>query len=251
MPQNSIIVNKNCYFIENMPSAYVSAAFSNRNAGNMSLSYGDTAGSLENRKIFLGSIGCAFSDLVSAKQVHSNHLACVSSGDKGKGALSYEGAIDDTDALITDTKNLPLAVFTADCLSVFIYDPLRPAIGMVHAGWRSSKENILINSVKLMQEKFNTDPTKLYLGFGPSMRGCCYEVGDEFKQFFPQGLEQRQGCYYLDLAAINTKQAQSLGVKSENIWDSGICTSCQNKEFFSYRKEGASCGRAISVIMLK
>lgn len=226
-------------------------ACSMRAFGNMSLYYGDTQGALENRKIFLRGKGIDYRDLVCAKQVHGSRVACIEEPDKGRGAVYYHNSIPDTDALITDKKKLPLAIFTADCLSIFLYDYNRPAIGLVHAGWRSTKDNIASKAIGLMREKFNTQAKDLYVGFSPSIRGCCYEVSREFSKFFPYGLAQRKSRAYLDLAKINKKHILGLGVKEQNILDSGLCTSCQNKEFFSYRKDGSSSGRMMSVMMLR
>lgn len=226
-------------------------AFSNRYMGNMSLVYGDIRDSLDNRKIFLRKLGIDYHNLVCVQQVHGSKVRYIQESDKGKGALSYDSAIVDTDALITDERNLPLAIFTADCLAVFLYDPDRPAVGLIHTGWRSTKENITTKAVLLMQEIFNTKPDDLYVGFGSVIRDCCYQVGKEFSDCFTYGLKQRDGHYYLDLAGINKKQLLDSGVKPERIFDTNICTSCRNTEFFSYRKEGSGCGRIMSVIMLK
>lgn len=217
----------------------------------MSLLYGDTKDSLKNRKAFLSELGIDYRDLVCAKQVHDTKVSYVGPGDQGKGALYYDTAIDSTDALITDKKNIPLAIFTADCLSIFLYDSKVPAISLVHAGWRNTKENITTKTVQSMEEKFNTKPEDLCVSFGPAIRGCCYEVGREFKQFFSSDLIERDGHYYLDLVKINKKQVLDSGAKEINIFDSKICTSCQNEGFFSYRKEGNSCGRIMSVMMLR
>jgi YfiH family protein len=227
------------------------SAFSPRLFQNMSLFYGDTRESLTNRKSFLSTMDIDYRDLVCAKQIHSSCARYVKEEDKGKGALSYDSSIADTDALVTDKRNLPLAVFTADCLSIFLYDPDTPAIGLIHAGWRSTKENITDKAIQLMQGKFNTKTSRLYVGFGPAIRSCCCEVGEDFNDLFPRNTIKRNNRYYLDLAQINKRQVLDLGVEENNILDSKICTCCHNKEFFSYRKEGNTCGRLISVIMLK
>lgn len=217
----------------------------------MSLCYGDTAGSLESRRVFLGALGVDYRGLICAKQAHKANVRYAQEIDRGKGALSYENAIADTDAFITDKPNLPLAVFSADCLSVFLYDPKTPAIGLAHAGWRSTQENIIAKTLRLMRDKFNTRAEDLYAGLGPSIRNCCYKVGAEFAGLFAYGLLKNNAHYYLDLAGINRKQLLDSGVRGINIFDSGICTSCQNEELFSYRREGKDCGRMMSVIMLK
>lgn len=206
---------------------------------------------MSNRKNFLSTLGIDYRDLVCAKQIHSNYARYVREEDRGKGALSYDSSIADTDALVTNKRNLPLAVFTADCLSIFLYDPATPAIGLIHAGWRSAKENITAKAIQLMQEKFNTKTLDLYVGFGPAIRDCCYEVSRDFNDFFPRDIIERDNRYYLDLLQINKRQVLDSGVKENNILDSKICTYCRNKEFFSHRKEGKACGRLISVMMLK
>jgi len=252
MLQPTPIKYKQYYLFENFPNLNLLCAFSTRILGNMSLSYGDTGNALENRKNFLVSLGIDYQNLVCTKQVHGSLTRYIREIDLGKGALFYDNAISDTDALITDKKNVPLSIFTADCLSVFLYAPKTPSIGLVHAGWRSSKENITAKTVQLMQEKFNAKVEDLYAGFGPAIRDCCFEVEGEFTDFFePEYLIKRDGRYYLDLAGINKKQLLAQGVKDKNIFDSKICTSCRNEEFFSYRKEGIGCGRMMSVIMLK
>jgi YfiH family protein len=242
---------KEYYLFREFPNQGLICAFSTRALGNMSLFYGDIQDSLNNRKNFLRDLGIDYRGLLCAKQVHGSNVGYVEENDKGKGALSYSTCIPDTDALITDKKNLALAVFTADCLSIFLYDSKTSGIALIHAGWRSTKEGIISKTVKLMQERFNTQVKNLYAGLGPAIRDCCYEVGREFSEPFPYGLLKRDNRYYLDLVGINKKQLLDIGVSDTYIYDSGICTSCRNEEFFSHRKEGNRCGRMMSVIMTK
>ena len=226
-------------------------AVSNRSLGNMSLNHGDTEKSLDNRKQFLGVLGIEYQDLVCAKQIHGSVIRYVNENDKGKGAFIYDEAIRGADALITDKKNIPLAVFTADCLSVFMYEPASQVIGIVHAGWRGTKDNICPKAVKLIHDKFGVTPSDLLINFGPCIRSCCYEVSSEFKDFFPDSTSQRDGKYYFDLAAANKAQLIKAGVKEKVISDERVCTSCQNTAYFSFRKEKDKSGRMMAVAMLK
>jgi len=250
MPKVALLKTAENLIFANLADPRPIATFSSRLNQNMSLSYGDTRNSLDNRKDFLQGLGIDFQNLVCAKQIHKGNVRYVTEQDKGRGALSCETSIPDADALITDKKNLPLVVFTADCLSVFLYDPIKPAIGLVHAGWRSSKEDLTAKTLRLMQEQFNTRISDLYAGFGPAIRTCCYEVGQDFQEYFGQNVINRGSRYYADLAGINKKQLLESGVKEKNIFDSQICTSCRNVEFFSYRKDRKDYGRIMSVIML-
>lgn len=228
----------------------VVAAFSTRADGNMSLCYGDTKNALEDRKKFLNNLGIDYRDLICAKQVHGNHVEYVTDAHKGRGAKDYESSFANTDGFVTDQKNLPIAILTADCLSVFIYDPKRPAIAILHAGWRSTEKNICAQGVKVMQERFSSQPENLLVGFGPSIRSCCFEVENDFKSNFAFGLIKREGRTFMDLALINKKQLLDCGVKENSIFDSQICTFSDNN-FFSFRKEAESSGRLISVMMLR
>jgi hypothetical protein len=250
MPKDGLLKTTENLIFANLANPRPIAAFSSRLNQNMSLSYGDTKESLNNRRNFLESSGIDLRNLVCAKQIHRDNIQYVREEDKGRGALSYETSIPDTDALITDKKNLALAVFTADCLSVFLYDPIKPAIGLVHAGWRSSKENLIVKTLRLMQKQFNTRISDLYVGFGPAIGSCCYEVGRDFQEYFGQDVISKGNRYYADLAGINKRQLLESRVKERNIFDSQICTSCHNDAFFSYRKDGKDCGRIMSVIML-
>ncbi len=250
MPQATLIKDKKYRLFRIFPDLI--SAFSSRDSGNMSLFYADRQNALENRKYFLKELNINYNSLVCAKQMHTGAVRYIREDDAGKGALSCENAITDTDAFITDKKNIPLSVFTADCLSVFLYDPKTHSIGLIHAGWRGSKENIVTKTIKLMQGTFNSRARDLYAAFGPAIRDCCYEVGEEFTESFTAGcLAKRNGHYYLDLAGMNKRQLLDSGVKDKNIFDPGICTFCRSEKFFSYRKEGAGCGRMISVMMLK
>jgi len=242
---------KNYNPLEGAVGESVVSAFSAKANGNMSLAYGEASNSLENRKSFLSSLGIDYKDLVCAKQVHGNNVQYVSEADKGSGALTYDTSIPDTDGFITDVRGVPLAIFTADCLSVFLYDPQKPAIGLVHAGWRSSKANIISCAIKLMRDKFKSNPSRLIAGFGARIKDCCYQVSPEFVHNFSSGLVERRGSLYLDLAQVNKKQLIDSGAREENIFDPDICTSCFNEDFFSFRKEGKAAGRMLSVMMLK
>lgn len=248
MAESVIVTNKN---INIFAGEGLVSVFSRRSCGNMSYVYGDTTGSLANRRNFLEPAGINYRDLICAKQTHSNRIHFVSLNDKGRGALSYDSSIEDTDAFTTNVKEAPLAIFTADCLPVFLYDSENKAIGLVHASWRSSQGNIASKTVRSMRDKFGTMPSDLRVYFGPAIRDCCFQVGAEFKDIFPGHLIVRGDDNYLDLAGVNRKQLLDSGVKDINISDSGLCTCCNENDFFSFRREGRYCGRMMSVMMLK
>ncbi|MDP1852954.1 MAG: peptidoglycan editing factor PgeF [Candidatus Omnitrophota bacterium] len=218
----------------------VIASFSDRN---LDLGF-DCPDYKKNRKEFLRLLDIDYDNLVCAKQIHSANVVEVCKKDAG-------GVIPDTDALITKAEHLALAVFTADCPSVFIYDSRNNAIGLVHAGWRGSKDKILQKALMLMRQKFGTEPKDLFCAFGPAIHACCYEIGPDVAAYFPEGVTIRNNKRYLDLALVNQNQLLGLGVKKSQIEDSAICTVCSNVRYFSYRKEKEESGRMMSVMVLK
>ncbi|MEW6170931.1 MAG: peptidoglycan editing factor PgeF [Candidatus Omnitrophota bacterium] len=229
----------------------VIAAFSTKKSGHLGFKNNSTNFLKKNRIKFLEKIQIPYKNLVCAKQTHGANVFCVTGKDKSSGALDYENAINNTDSLITNRRNIPLAVFTADCLSIFLYDPKKSAVGIVHAGWRSTKALIAKKTVFKMKQHFKTKPEDLICYFGPAIKPCCYQVGKDFKRYFPKATKKRNNNFYLDLVKVNKNQLLNSGVKKDKIFDSQVCTSCDNDRFFSYRKEKENAGRIMSVIMLK
>ena len=193
---------------------------------------------------FLKSLGIENKPIVRLQQVHGGRAVRIDA----KTDISAE--IPGADAAVTNVKGVVLSVRTADCLPVFFYDPEHAAIGIAHAGWRSTKERISPAVAGLMESAYKSDPSKLIVGFGPALRQCCYEVKSEFLVHFPDSVVKMAHRHYFDIAGENAEQLLSCGVGSKNIFDCGICTSCRNTEFFSYRKEKDAAGRMLSVIML-
>lgn len=238
------------YFFPNFPQDRVLALFSDRfyNLG----FYNTTAEKLKaNRYNFLKDLGINYKNLVCAKQPHSNKIVLVGLKHKGKGASNFKDAVAGADGFLTNEKNLPLAVFTADCLSIFLFDPKNNAIGLLHAGWKGTQKGISENAVLKMKKFFGTKPKDLIVGFGPAIRKCCYKVGSNFKRYFPRDLIKRANSLYLDIIAANSRQLVKQGIKKKNIFDSKICTSCLKNNFYSYRCEGSGVGRMMSLIILR
>lgn len=194
---------------------------------------------------FLKELGVADLPLASLEQVHKGVVVRVTS------KTNLSSKIKGCDGAITNARDIALMVLTADCLPVFLYDPDKNAVGIAHAGWRSTLDGIAKNIVNAMKLEFKSDPAKILVGFGPAIRQCCYEVNREFLVHFPDSVVKMAHKYYFDLAGENAEQLLSVGVISKNMFDCGICTSCRSDEFYCYRKEQDKTARMASVIMLK
>lgn len=177
------------------------------------------------------------------KQIHGDNILVA------RGGVGTSKGCPDADAYITDEKNLPIAIRTADCVPVFIFDSHHRAIGLAHAGWKGTYKAIAVKTVQRMQEKYASQVSSLKIVLGPSIRECCYQVGEEFRDHFPSHVRDRGGYLYADVIGANRDQLLQAGVQQANIFDSGICTCC-NKNYFSFRRDGEKAGRMISLMML-
>lgn len=211
---------------------------------------------LTNRQMFLNAIGLDINKTVTAKQIHQDKIYIVERGDNIRGATSYSNAIDDTDALITNLKGIPLALFFADCVPVIIYDPVKKAIGISHAGWKGTVLNIAQKTVLKMKDAFNSNPTDILAAIAPSIGPCCYEVDKKlYKEFrnstynqlsnedFSKLFIPTEDKYHLNLQEANKADLVMAGVLPDNIYSSDICTSCNNDIYFSHRKDKGITGR--------
>jgi len=191
---------------------------------------------------------------VLAKQTHSHNIKTVDTP-KTQGWKEFKSAIDDCDALITDKRQIMLGVLTADCVPILMYDSKNHIISAVHAGWKGTKDKIVLKTLLQMKQKYHTNPADVLVGIAPAIGECCYEVGEEVAQHFfdmPKSFKKKtNGKYMLNLAYINQQQLLNVGVEGQNIEQSNICTACHTEEYFSYRKEKGCNGRFMSIIGLK
>ncbi len=208
---------------------------------NLSFAVGDDERRVEeNRKRFFGSLGIDQESVAIPGQVHGSRVVKVDS----------PGRYPECDGLVTDQPGVYCCVSVADCIPVFLLDSLRPAVGAVHAGWRGTVAGITKSAVELMRETFASQPENLLAYIGPGADGCCYEVGAEVAERFPQGtVIVREGKRFVDLKKANREQLVRGGVPESNIEMSSSCTICDSL-YHSYRRDGKKSGRMMGVIGL-
>lgn len=191
------------------------------------------------------------SNLTSNTQIHSDIVHTVEKSDINK---RREG-----DALITNLKNVPLLVFTADCVPVVIIDKKLKVISVVHAGWKGTYSEIVKNTVDKMKKNYNSSVEDLVCVIGPCIGECCYEVSEDlynkFKDKFSCANNDlykiKNDKYYLNLQNINKYSLESLNIKSENIIMLDICTNCNCDKFHSYRAHDKTPYRIGTILEIK
>ncbi len=216
---------------------------------NLGSSIGDVPTAVaENHRRLLSALDIPRERVVSPYQVHSRRVACVGPTEGGT-------VIPDTDALITDAPGLALLLRFADCAPVLLYDPVRGAVGLAHAGWRGAAGGVVAATLTAMREAFGSRPEDLWAGIGPAIGPDHYAVGAEVVAAISATLPMdvsvaalRAGQWYLDLPGAVAAQLTALGVG--HVTQSGFCTACHTEEWYSHRKEQGRTGRFGVVVLL-
>lgn len=214
----------------------------------------------------LGIIG---DNLLMSHQVHGiNNLAVT-------GDVLYcphemrPSLFEGVDSLTTNRENVCVGVSTADCIPVLLYDSRHRVVAAVHAGWRGTAQSIVLATIHAMWQNYYTRPEDVVAVIGPGISLKNFEVGQEvYDQFanlhfdmshiakwFPcdnsEEKDGMEGKWHIDLPLCNRMQLESVGVHSDNIIVSGICTYDNATDYFSARRLGLASGRIYTGIILK
>lgn len=151
------------------------------------------------------------------------------------------------DGHLTEIPGLLLTVSVADCVPVFIVDPERKRVAMVHAGWRGCAAGILEEGLIAVAGPDGAFAS-LRVHLGPSICGACYEVGGEV--FEAVGLPRPAAPTPIDLKAVLARRAVASGVTPSDVTVSGHCTLCgPGGRFFSHR--GGDAGRQVGFLGIR
>ena len=257
-----------CEKLEGIP--FIKHGFSTRKGGvsegifdsmNLSFTRGDKDDAVrENFRRMAIAIGVEEDSLVFAKQTHTTNVRVVTKEDKGKGitkALDY----DDIDGLITNVPGLCLTTFYADCVPLFVVDPVHKAIGLSHSGWRGTVAKMGQVTLDRMKETFGTKAEDVVVAIGPSICQKCYEVSEdviiEFQNHFNKKwwdslyYKKENGRYQLNLWKANEIIFLESGVKQENIAVTNVCTNCNSELLWSHRATKGERGSLAAFMVIK
>jgi YfiH family protein len=148
------------------------------------------------------------------------------------------------DGLATRRRGLGLVVLGADCLPVLLWRRDVPAVAAAHAGWRGLVAGVVRAAVAALGE-----PGRLGAAVGPGIGPCCYpvsaEVRDRFAAAFGREVVRPPA---VDLAAAARAALVAAGVPAPAVATVDACTSCEPGRLYSYRRDGAACGRQAGVV---
>lgn len=190
---------------------------------------------------------------LTVKQVHGTEALVVD-----RALMPSDRFAGGWDALVTDRPGVMVAVRTADCVPVLMYDPIHRVVAAVHAGWRGTVAGIVPKTLALLESRFGSHPEQMRISIGPSAGVCCYEVDEPVLDGLRKGVSdwekvvrnRRGERAHLDLKALIREQVRMHGAAPARVTTVNLCTICHDDLFFSYRREGKVNGTMISAIGL-
>jgi YfiH family protein len=188
---------------------------------------------------FLKSRGLPFR-VASAKQVHGRKIVLTP---RLKAAKEFPGV----DGFLTDAAEQPVAIFTADCVPIFMSARKGEVVGLLHAGWRGVQKGILSKAVNYVSRHWGIRPHEIVTWAGPHIGPCCFEVQWDVARYFPYSRRPSRDRWRVDLAAELRRQAKQAGARWVRKKPFQGCTMHESR-FYSYRRNQTP-ERQVSVIL--
>jgi YfiH family protein len=204
----------------------------------------------ENRQRGLRALGCKLDSVYDVWQVHGVNVV-VTEAPRPTNMAHLEA-----DVILTSTPGITLMMRFADCVPILLHDPIRRAIGIVHAGWLGTVRGTARVAVQAMQAHFGSKPMDIQAAIGPSIGPDHYEIGPDvaaqvhqaFEEKASNLLDKRNGTTFFDLWLANRLSLEQAGVKQIEL--AGLCTACHTEDWYSHRAEQGLTGRFGAIIAL-
>ena len=209
---------------------------------------------VENYDRILAALGMRRESLVFSRQVHGNTVRMVNDRHRLPDPFA---PTEEADGLVTADKGVTLAVFTADCIPILLWDKTTGAVGAVHAGWRSTVQDIAGVAVERMVA-LGADPIHIRAAIGPGIGLCCFETGPEVPQAVLDCLgddghdcfqAKENGKFMVDIKEVNRRLLLRAGFRSVHINVAAQCTMCDPETFWSHRATGGQRGSLAAIIV--
>ena len=210
---------------------------------------------LKNYGILAEALDFDVKNLVLSHQTHTDTVLRV--GHKEAGAGLFAPELPECDALITGEPGIALAIFTADCTPILLYDPVTGAVGAAHAGWRGTAAAIAGKTVRAMEREFGSRPEDIRAAIGPNIGFCCFQTDTDvpdamvaaFAEEAKPFIRRIEDKYYVNLKEINAMVLRNAGVRQISV--STECTVCQSHRFWSHRVTRGERGSQGAIIVCK
>lgn len=220
-----------------------------------SLNFGASVGDdvrrvMKNRENALAVLNIKPESVYDTYQIHSTEIVLTDR------PLNPGGPHIKADAIITNQPSVTLMMRFADCVPIFLFDPVNRVIGISHAGWVGTVNKIAGKTVLKMNQRFGTNPNDVLATIGPSIGPDHYSVGKDVleKVYTSFGVESEElinidlGKSYFNLWKANQIALNEVGVNKIEVAE--ICTNCNMDDWFSHRGEHGITGRFGAVMGL-
>ena len=223
--------------------------------------------SLINEYLAQQNKGSAIEAIYWLSQIHSNQVIRIEDEYLDNLSLTPPAA----DALVTAKPNQALAIMTADCVPIVIYDPNSQQVAAIHAGWQGLANGVvfetyneLINFQSLnsnsSSERGEAQPLQAWIG--ACITQPCYEVSYDVVDKLLLGCEkmgmktedvrskivaelEEANKAWLDLPRLAQLQLKQLGIAVEQSTILGeeskaspaLACSYQDSSYYSYRRK--------------
>lgn len=204
-------------------------------------------------------LGIEYKNIVNTCQKHTDNIKIIN-GKINKDVPDFN-IYENTDGIITNKKEIVLSTINADCILLIFYDPVKKVIANIHSGWRGTIQRIAVKTVKKMITEYKSNTKDIICCMSPSIGKDHFEVDEDvhniFKNEFQDVWNSREICYkandkwHIDTIMINRLILKNIGLREENIIDSGICSVCNKDIIHSYRGQGENAGRSTQIITIR
>jgi YfiH family protein len=197
----------------------------------------------QNRENALAIINVKPNSVYDVHQIHSTEIVLTDR------SLYQDEPHIKADAIITNRPNITLMMRFADCVPIFLFDPVNRVIGLSHAGWIGTVNKITEKAVLKMKLEFKTNPADILAAIGPCIGPDHYAVGKEvvdkvissFGDITEKLIINRNGKSYFNLWKANHVILTEVGVNKIEVAE--ICTNCNLDDWYSHRGEHGKTGR--------
>ena len=225
---------------------------------NLGVSRGDDPEHVrENYRRFLSALGAEGEHLAMTNQVHGGKIRVVTTADWKQDP--YQRVSYEADGLMTDLPGVVLLIYSADCIPLLLYDPVRRVVAAIHAGWRGTAAGIAATAVERMKEVYDCRPEDILAAVGPGIGPCCFETHEDVPNAMMAAVSSaalpyikvlESGKFSLDLKGINARLLERAGLEPEHIAVCRECTACLAEKYWSHRRMGNNRGSMAAAIQL-
>src|SRR3989344_1097342 len=181
-----------------------------KQSGNVSPGYGDQM-QVQKSTTAIASTLLSGAPVISVNQVNSNQIIIVDQSN-----IAELSPPRSADSLITQLPTVLLLLKTADCFPVFLFDPVKKVIGLIHLGWRGAVSGIHNKAINLLGQQYGSGQNDILIGIGPGICAHCFISKDRPRQNadprWQPFISKKNEDWHVDLAGFVITELRQAGI---------------------------------------